>query len=129
MMNTKQLLEAKTVILVEYKEYRIEEVFNHLNKINSSKKMKCQVCNMLPAQEHSVVCSTHCERIRLEVLRLIDKYAPTNGCENCLEDLGIGCTKECRNEFKKVNEFVPDLYQLIRMTLDNNLSPAPCKPI
>ena len=77
--------------------------------------MKCQVCQVRDAQVKSIVCSTRCNNIRLEILRLTDKYTPTYGCENCWGDLGQGCTEQCKSEFRAGHEFAKELYALIRL--------------
>jgi hypothetical protein len=77
--------------------------------------MKCQVCKINESKPNCIVCSDRCNKIRLEINRLVDKYKHTNGCENCLGDLDQGCTEICKNEFKEAHEFVNELYSLIRI--------------
>jgi len=80
--------------------------------------MKCQVCKTNEAKPNSIVCGDRCNNARLEIIRLSSKYTPTNGCENCWGDLGQGCTKKCKEEFKKSDEFVAELYSLVRGVLN-----------
>jgi len=77
--------------------------------------MKCVVCKKEYEKNGSIVCSENCQNIRLEINRLLDKYTPTNGCENCWGDLHQGCTVECKLEFKKARDFAVELYELIRL--------------
>jgi hypothetical protein len=44
---------------------------------------------------------------------IVDKYAPRNGCENCLGDLHEGCSDECNAEFRKARELREELSKLI----------------
>ncbi len=46
------------------------------------------------------------------LVKLIGKYAPTNGCDNCWGDLHVGCTEQCKQEFKKASEFAIELRDL-----------------
>lgn len=78
-------------------------------------KMICQVCQIRKAEPNSVVCSERCNSKRLEIIRLSNKYTPTNGCENCWGDLGGSCTEKCKEEFEKSREFITELYSLIRL--------------
>ena len=78
--------------------------------------MKCEVCNK-PARKNSIVCSDHCQKIRLIVFGLADKYFPTPGCNNCLGDLHGNCTEQCDREFKKLGEFSKDLWSLVELVL------------
>jgi len=78
--------------------------------------MKCVVCGK-PALKNSIVCSDHCQRVRLRLFKLGDKYFPTNGCENCWGDLHQGCTDECKEEFRKSGEFMGDLWSLVKLIL------------
>jgi hypothetical protein len=78
--------------------------------------MKCQVCNTKEAERNSIVCGEICNQIRLKIIKLSNKYTPTNGCNNCLGDLGCGCSEQCKEEFKKSGEFVKELYNLVRLT-------------
>ena len=77
--------------------------------------MKCQVCKKNEARKNSVICSDNCQNIRLEVYRLLDKYTPTNGCDNCWGDLHQGCTEKCKEEFKKMGIFANELWELIKL--------------
>ena len=77
--------------------------------------MKCQICRINESEENKMVCSDRCNKIRLEIIRLSDKYTPTNGCNNCWGDLRQGCTEECKAEFKKSAQFISELYSLIRI--------------
>jgi len=79
--------------------------------------MKCQVCKINERKKNSVICSDKCDVIRLDIIRLANKYTPTVGCENCWGDLGQGCTEKCKDEFKKSNEFVGEIYRLVRVSL------------
>jgi hypothetical protein len=77
--------------------------------------MKCQVCEVREAMPNSIVCSNRCNKIRLEIINLSNKYTPTNGCENCWGDLGGTCTEKCKKEFAVAREFVSELYYLVRI--------------
>ena len=79
--------------------------------------MKCKICKK-EAINNSVVCSAKCNEIRLKIIKLINKYTPTNGCENCWGDLMIGCTDKCKNEFKLAHEFANDIYFIVRLTVN-----------
>jgi len=79
--------------------------------------MKCQVCKINEAEPNSIVCGDRCNNARLEIIRLSNKYTPTNGCDNCWGDLGQGCTDKCKEEFHKSSEFVGELYRLVRGAL------------
>ena len=81
--------------------------------------MKCQVCKINESEKNSVICSTRCEKIRLDIISLVGEYTPTNGCENCWGDLGQGCTEKCKNEFKKASDFAGKLNQLIMVSLNS----------
>ncbi|MEK6861677.1 MAG: hypothetical protein AABY07_06930, partial [Nanoarchaeota archaeon] len=83
--------------------------------------MKCEVCKINETEKNSIVCSARCNKLRLDIIRLANKYTPTNGCENCWEDLGQGCTEKCKDEFKKAGEFVGKLNQLARVLLNGNI--------
>lgn len=76
--------------------------------------MKCQVCKIREAEKNSIVCGDACSKTRLEIIRLVNKYAPTNGCDNCWGDLHQGCTEKCKAEVKESGEFVAELYNLVR---------------
>lgn len=82
--------------------------------------MKCVVCRIKESPPGSILCGGKCSRIRLELFRLIDKYKPTNGCDNCLGDLHVGCTDKCKREFIESTELTADLYNLVRIVLDDN---------
>ena len=81
-----------------------------------SSYFKCVVCEK-PALENLVVCSEHCQKIRLRILKLIDKYFPTPGCENCRGDLHQGCTEKCQKEFSEMGKFAKDLWFLVSLIL------------
>ena len=53
-----------------------------------------------------------------EIIRLTNKYTPTNGCDNCWGDLHQGCTEKCKVEGKLAHEFVVELYSLVRGVLN-----------
>ena len=74
--------------------------------------MKCEICGK-PALEGIVVCSKQCQKIRLKMFKLMDKYTPTPGCENCRGDLYQGCTDKCKKEFDELGKFSQDLWSLI----------------
>jgi len=74
--------------------------------------MKCYICNK-KSRKDSIVCSDSCNRIRLLIIQLSNKYTPTNGCDNCWGDLGQGCTIDCKQEFKKSSEFIKDMHKLV----------------
>lgn len=76
--------------------------------------MKCPICEIKETEPNSIVCSDTCNQKRLTIIRLIDKYTPTNGCDNCWGDLGQGCNKKCKEEFKDAHKFVKELYSLAR---------------
>lgn len=80
--------------------------------------MKCQVCKINETEPNSIVCGEICNKARLEIIRLSNKYTPTNGCDNCRGDLHQGCTEKCKDEFKKAHEFVGELYSLVRGVLN-----------
>jgi hypothetical protein len=67
--------------------------------------MKCVVCKRNEAKKNSIVCSENCQNIRLMINKLLDKYTPTNGCDNCWGDLHGECTNKCKQEFKKARIF------------------------
>ncbi len=75
--------------------------------------MKCEVCDSL-AQKNSVVCSENCKELRLQILRMISRCCPSNGCENCWSDLHQGCSEQCKQESRKTSAFSRDLWTLIR---------------
>ena len=66
--------------------------------------------------ENSVICSELCSRTRLRIHELIDKYFPTNGCDNCWGDLHQGCSEQCRREFVEGSKFARDLWELVRLS-------------
>jgi len=78
--------------------------------------INCEVCGK-PALKNVVICSKRCEKVRLYVYKLIDKYFPLHGCSNCWEDLGGRCTDECRKEFQAGREFADDIWSLVKMLL------------
>ena len=80
--------------------------------------MKCEVCGK-PALKNKVICSELCQKIRLRIYKLGDKYAPTHGCDNCWGDLHQGCTEQCKKEFKKLGEISEDLWSLVYLTNQN----------
>ena len=65
------------------------------------------------------IVGTKIKNARLEIIRLSDKYTPTNGCANCHGDLYQGCDTTCKEEFYKAGEFVRELYNLVRIKLQN----------
>ena len=77
--------------------------------------MKCQVCRIKEAETLSIVCSDRCDKIRLKIIELSDRYTPTPGCENCHGDLGVGCTTECINQFQAARSLISELYSLVRI--------------
>lgn len=77
--------------------------------------MKCQVCKINEAEPNSIVCGDRCNKTRLEIIRLSDKYTPTNGCDNCWGDLYQGCTEKCKEEVRIAHKFVNELYSLVRI--------------
>ena len=89
--------------------------------IEREKYIKCGVCGS-PAMKNSVICSDRCAKIRLKMFELDKKYFPTHGCENCWGDLGKGCTEQCRREFRESKEFGQDLWSLVRLFFEDNLS-------
>jgi len=78
---------------------------------------ECVVCGK-PAKKNIIVCSDHCQNIRLKIFELGDKYFPTNGCDNCWGDLHQGCTEQCKKEFKESGEFLGDLWSLTNLILN-----------
>ena len=76
--------------------------------------MKCQVCKTREAEPNSTVCGDVCNNARLGIIKLSNKYTPTNGCDNCWGDLHQGCTDKCKDEFRKSSEFVRELYHHVR---------------
>ena len=76
--------------------------------------MKCELCNK-EALKNKVICSEHCQEVRLKLFALGDKYTPTHGCDNCWGDLGGNCTEECNKEFKKLGELMGDLWSLVHL--------------
>ena len=76
--------------------------------------MKCEVCSK-EAKEGVVICSDHCAEVRLLIFKLIDKYFPMNGCENCLADLHQGCTEQCKKESRECGKFATDLWSLAHL--------------
>ena len=79
--------------------------------------MKCEICGK-EASKNKVICSDHYAKIRLKIYRLVDKYFPTHGCDNCWGDLHQGCTKQCKKEFREARKFAKDLWSLIRLILN-----------
>ena len=77
---------------------------------------RCEICGR-KAQENSVVCSDKCQEVRLKRHYIIDEYAPTHGCDNCLSDAHVGCTDECRAEFKRGHQLSNDLWELIGLVV------------
>ena len=80
--------------------------------------MKCVVCEK-EALKNKIICSEQCSEIRLKVFNLMDKYFPTNGCDNCWGDLGGRCSDECHKEFSNARKFGQDLWNLVILTLNN----------
>jgi len=77
--------------------------------------MRCQICNK-KARENKVICSDHCQEVRLMTHKLVDKYFPTKGCENCWGDLGGRCSEQCQKEFREMGKFATDLWALVHLT-------------
>ena len=77
--------------------------------------MKCQVCKKNDAKKNSIVCSEDCQKIRLGIHKLLEKYTPAHGCENCWGDLHQGCTDKCKEEIKNGCEFAVELYDIVRL--------------
>lgn len=78
--------------------------------------MKCVVCQkLLPLENNSIVCSDECQKIRLRMLELGNKYFPVNGCKNCWGDLRHGCSEKCRKEFREAGKFGQELWSIIRL--------------
>ena len=78
--------------------------------------MKCEICHTeVDKEKNSVVCSDKCLEIRSKIFELIDKYFPTNGCDNCWGDLHGVCTEQCQKEFRESLEFGKDLWSLINI--------------
>jgi len=75
--------------------------------------MECEVCGKTVRIKNSVVCSEHCQEIRLKIFRLVEEYTPTKGCDNCWGDLHQGCSEECRREFKESLKFGTKLWSLV----------------
>ena len=80
--------------------------------------MKCQVCKINEAAPNSIVCGDRCKEVRLKIIRLSNKYTPTNGCDNCWGDLHQGCTEKCKEEGRIAHEFVCELYFFVRGVLN-----------
>ncbi len=76
--------------------------------------MKCQICK-INETNNSIVCSDRCNEIRLLIIKLSNKYTPTNGCENCWGDLRQGCSEKCKQEGKKSAEFISEMYSIVRI--------------
>ena len=74
--------------------------------------MKCEICKK-PAKKNLVICK--CEKIRAKMFELSERYAPTNGCDNCWGDLGGKCSDKCRQEFKEYGEFWRNMWSLIHL--------------
>ena len=74
----------------------------------------CDVCGK-PRMKNSIVCSNHCQQVRLKLFEIERKYFPTNGCDNCLGDLHHGCSDKCNREFREALKFGKDLWSLIRV--------------
>ena len=85
---------------------------------------KCEVCGR-KAMRNSIVCSDECQEVRLKRHRILDKYTPTHGCDNCWGDLHQGCTNECKAEFKLMGELSQDLWSLIRLVVASLTKPQP----
>jgi hypothetical protein len=78
--------------------------------------MKCEVCRKeLLMDSNHIVCSDDCRKIRTEIYRIIDKYKPCNGCENCRGDLHLVCSDKCRSEFKESGEFGKELWGIVSL--------------
>lgn len=78
----------------------------------------CEVCNTpVPRSKNSVVCSERCKEIRSKAFDIVNKYSPTNGCDNCWGDLYQGCTDKCKEEFRISGEHTQDLWELIRLII------------
>ena len=75
---------------------------------------KCGVCKR-KAKENLVVCSDECQKVRLEMSRLSEKYSPTKGCENCWGDLHQGCTRRCKKEFRESRKLYEDMRSLVEL--------------
>ena len=80
---------------------------------------KCVICTN-DSLENSVVCSDDCQKVRLQIFSLTDKYTPTHGCDNCWGDLGIGCSTKCRQEFKAMGKFSTDMWSLVHLITKHN---------
>ncbi len=80
--------------------------------------MKCIICKTSEAQPNSIVCSENCEKIRIMILSMNRRYTPTNGCDNCWGDLGGNCSQKCKDEFEKSQEFIGELYEIIRLAFN-----------
>lgn len=81
--------------------------------------MRCEICNK-EAKKNLVICSSEkCSKVRLEIFRLIDKYFPTHGCDNCWGDLHQGCTEQCNKEFRESGKFAGDLWSLVHLNYEN----------
>lgn len=80
--------------------------------------MKCEICKKeVSIERNSVVCSDKCSAIHKKILEFIDKYFPVYGCDNCWGDLHIGCSEQCKKEFRELSEFGQDLWSLVRLIL------------
>lgn len=77
--------------------------------------MKCQICKINESEKNNIVCSDRCNIIRLTIIKLSNKYTPTNGCKNCWGDLRQGCSEKCKEEFKKLAQFISDLYFIVNI--------------
>jgi len=82
--------------------------------------MKCKVCKINEAKPLSIVCSENCNKIRLLINLLSNKYTPTYGCDNCRGDNGGRCTSLCRQEFSASSLFVKELYSLVKLAQNIN---------
>jgi hypothetical protein len=87
-------------------------------------EIKCAVCGN-EALTNKVICSDHCAKIRLKIFSLIDKYFPTHGCDNCLGDLGRGCSDQCKKEFREAGNFSKDLWLLVNLVLTDGEEKKP----
>ncbi len=76
--------------------------------------MECEICKK-EAMKNKVVCSDHCAEVRDRLFDLIDRYTPTNGCDNCWGDLHDGCSEQCMKEFHEARIFATDLWGLVRL--------------
>ena len=77
--------------------------------------MNCEICGNEVPVKNSVVCPGKCSALRKRLFELEDKYYPTNGCDNCWGDEHIGCTEQCKKEFRESSAFGQDLWSIIRI--------------